>query len=326
MIDTHYDLLSIAYTSYLKNDFSYLEKISKYFHEKNVKGVIANLYFMSEEEMKNEEHPDYYKKEVSVLDMFIISKTILDHYLPEIDILYSIEGADYIKGVDELEKLYEAGLDALMIVWNNKNRYGSGNRSDEGLTADGVQLIQKAISLDMGIDLSHANKNTFNDIIKVIKINQDNNKDVCCYASHSNSRTLCSRDRNLDDEQLRKLAGVNGLVGVVSTRNFVVEPEMKDTATDEEKKAKYLEHIDYITSIIGEDKIMLATDDMDFCKDADPEYGEVVIYNYETIGSVLAEQLFNKYGEETTYKMMYGNAKEKVFNKIRSRRKERGVK
>ena len=326
MIDTHYDLLSIAYVAYLKNDFSYLEKISKYFHERNVRGVIANLYFMSEEEMIEELHPKYYQKDVSVLEMFIKSKAVLDSYLPEADILYSIEGADYIKNLDELEALYKEGLDSLIIAWNTENKYASGNRSNQGLTIEGVKLLQKAISLGMGIDLSHANKNTFNEMIELIRINKDNGKDVCCYASHSNSRTLCNRDRNLDDEQLKKIAGVDGLVGVFSNKNFIVKPEIKDIVTDEEKKAAYLKHIDYIASIIGKDKVMLSTDDMNFCKDADSEYGQVAIYDYSTITSVLSNQLFKKYGEETTYEMMYLNAKEKVFNKIRNKRKDRGVK
>lgn len=324
MIDTHYDLLSIAYVAYLNNDYSYLEKISKYFHEKNVKGVIANLYFMSEEEMAKELHPDYYKKNVSVLEMFIKAKAVLDTCLPDVDILYSIEGADYIKDINELEELYNEGLDAIAITWNTESKYASGNRGEQGLTAEGVMLLQTAINLGMGIDLSHANKTTFNHMIEIIKMNYIAGKDVCCFASHSNSKSLCNKDRNLDDVQLLSLAQVNGLVGVFSNRNFVVKPEDKDTATDIEKQNAYLKHIDYITSIIGKDKVMLATDDMDFCKDSDSEYGQTAIYDYENISNVIAEQLFKKYGEETTYEMMYSNAKEKIFNKIRGNRKEKG--
>ena len=106
MFDTHYDLLTIAYKAYLTNDYSYLEEITKYFNDKNVTGVIANLYFMSKEEMENEICAGYYKDDVSVLDMFVKSKEILDKYLPNTEIIYSIEGADYIKDTVELEKLY----------------------------------------------------------------------------------------------------------------------------------------------------------------------------------------------------------------------------
>ena len=318
MIDTHYDLLSIAYVAYLKNDYSYLEKISKYFNSKNVTGVIANLYFMSDEEMKEELHPDYYRENVSVLEMFKKAKEVLDSFLPDTDILYSIEGADYIEGPKELEELYEAGLDSLIMCWNTKNKYASGNRSDEGLTNEGRELLHKAIELGLGIDLSHANKNSFYDMVDFIKEEKSKGYDICVYASHSNSRSLCDRDRNLDDDQLKAIKSVNGLVGVFSNRNFIVSN--KDTATKEEKESKYIEHIDYIASIVGVDNVMTATDDMDFCREADHEYGETSIYDYSSISDTLTRQLNRKYGYEVAYNIIYNNAYDKVFNKIRNKR------
>ena len=74
MFDTHYDLLTIAYMAYTTGNYSYLEQISKYFHDNNVTGVIANLYFMSLEEMKEELGEKYYQEDVSVLEMFKIAK------------------------------------------------------------------------------------------------------------------------------------------------------------------------------------------------------------------------------------------------------------
>ena len=70
MFDMHYDLLSVAYVCYLKNDYSYLEQWCKFYNDDNVKGVIANLYFMSKDEMKEELHPDYYRDDVPVVSMF----------------------------------------------------------------------------------------------------------------------------------------------------------------------------------------------------------------------------------------------------------------
>lgn len=317
MIDTHYDLLSIAYVAYLKNDYSYIEKISKYFNDKNVLGLIANLYFMSLDEMREELHPDYYKDDVSVLEMFKISKKIVEKYFPNIDILYSIEGADYISGPDELEQLYNEGLDSLIMCWNTKSKYASGLRSDIGLTELGRKLLYKQIDLGLGVDLSHANKECFYDMISIIKKEKEKGKDICVYASHSNSKILCNRQRNLDDEQLKAIRGVGGLVGVFALKSFIVDEEEKDIASCEEK---YLEHIDYIGSIIGFDNVMTATDDMDFCKDVDPVYGENSIYKYKDIANNLKNQLNRKYSYEISCNIMYNNAKEKIINKIRSKR------
>ncbi len=328
MIDTHYDLLTIAYVSYLKNDYTYLEQISKYFNERNVTGVIANLYFMEEDEMKEELGEDYYRKDVSVLEMFIKAKSIVETFFPDTDILYSIEGADYIKDPNELEALYEAGLDSLIMCWNTRSKYASGLRSRQGLTELGKQLLYKEIELGMGIDLSHANKKSFYDMVYFIKQEQAKGLDICIYASHSNSRSLCDRERNLDDHQLQQIKDIDGLVGLLSNRNFVVQPNVKDIATKEEQIASYLEHIDYVSSIIGLDNVMLATDDMDFLKDIDKEYADTAIYKYDEVASKLSEQLNRKYGYETAYNIMHRNAHEKIFTKIRNKRnnKKRGEK
>lgn len=317
MIDTHYDLLSIAYVAYLKNDYSYLEKVSHYFHQNNVSGVIANLYFMSCEEMKNELHPKYIQEDISVLQMFKKAKEIVELYCSDIDILYSLEGADLIQGMEELEQLYHEGLDALVLTWNTKNKYGSGNRSDEGLTEDGKELLKKAISLGMGIDLSHANQQTFNDMIALIREEQKQGKEVFAYASHSNSRALCSRNRNLDDQQLQDIQSIGGLVGVFSNRNFLVEEEVKDIVSQQEKENAFLNHIDHIKKIVGEQNIMLATDDMDFCKQADWEYGKVQLFNYQTLAKQVYQVLKTRYDDDFIYQIMNQNAKQKIFNKIR---------
>ena len=108
MIDLHYDLLSILYQCYLRMDFSYIDKIKNYFREDNVSGVIANLYFMNEEEMKEELGDNY--GEIDVVDMFKISTNLFKEHFPNLDVIFSIEGCDYIKDTKELEELYKLGL------------------------------------------------------------------------------------------------------------------------------------------------------------------------------------------------------------------------
>ncbi|MBR6690498.1 MAG: membrane dipeptidase [Bacilli bacterium] len=321
MVDAHYDLLSICYVCYLKNDYTKIEKIAKEIksNKEEIKCIFANLYFMSEDEMKNELHPSYYIQNVSVLDMFKIAKEILERYLPEIDFLYSIEGCDYIE-IDDLELLYNEGLRSIIPVWNTENKYGSGNRTNKGLTKEGINLINQAIDLGIGIDLSHANLNTFYGIIEVIKEKQKLNKEVICYASHSNARILCDRERNLTDVQLKLIKEVSGLVGIFSNRNFITH---NYNLNKEEQQLEYLKHIIYISNIIGIDNVMLSTDDMRFCGDIDPEYYELPIYDYSNIVHDTKQTLLKYFSLEDTNKILYGNAYSKIIDKlnIKSNRK-----
>ena len=320
MVDAHYDLLSICYTCYLKNDYGKIEEIAKKINNnKNIKCIFANLYFMSEEEMKAELHENYYNQNVSILTMFKMSKKILEYYLPNIEFIYGIEGCDYID-INDLELLHEEDLRSIIPVWNTENKYGSGNRTNKGLTKEGIEFINKAIDLGIGIDLSHANINTFYGIIELIKENQNLGKEVICYASHSNSRVLCNKERNLDDDQLKALKEVNCLVGIFCNKHFITK---EYNLFKDELNELYLKHIIHISNIVGIDSIMLSTDDMSFMIDIDPEYEDTVMFDYSDIEKEISDLLQTHFSISTTNKIMCDNAYEKIINKLNNKKKYR---
>lgn len=322
MIDLHFDLLTKLYTSYLENDFTFIEEFSKNFNKDNVSGVIANMCFMSKKEMEEEYSKHYFDDSVSVVEMFMISKQLIEEYLDsDINYIMSIEGCDYVD-INDLDTLKELGLKAIVPVWNEKNRYGSGNRSDIGLTKEGVKFIWHAFELGLGVDLSHANKNTFDDIIEVARIAASTELEPIIYASHSNCYSLCDRDRNLTDEQLLKIKELDGVVGLFSNRGFVYRDSFKNKTDNELVKDKYLEHIKHLENLFGGiDNICLSTDDMTFCGDKDPDYNLCPIFDYSKINKSLTSLLGKEYTEEEIYKLMYGNAN-KLFDRIN--KKERG--
>ena len=315
MFDTHYDLLTKLYISYKKNDFKYIENWMKNYKFDNVKGLIANLCFMSMEEMQEEYDINYYCNGDSVIDIFKTSVELLKQYIPkDIIVFTSIEGCDYLNDENDLVTLKELGLNAILPVWNNKNKFGSGNRSDDGLTELGQKLISKAAELNIALDLSHTNEKTFWDIINYIK---NNNLDANIYASHSNVRSLCDIKRNLTDDQIKAINDLGGFVGIMSNSGFVVfdgynEREKRLGTADYEKyieylKYQYIKHIIYIHELTGNiESICVSTDNMSFCELDD--YKETDIFNYETVASDLKERLLEYYTEEEVNKIMYDNA------------------
>lgn len=307
MIDLHYDLLSILYQCYLRMDFSYVDKIRNSFRDNNVSGVIANLYFYSEDEMRAELGDNY--GEIDVVEMFRISTKLFKEYFPNTDVIFSIEGCDYIKDTDELEELYNLGLRNILLVWNNPNKYGSGFKGDYGLTDEGREFIKKAIELGICIDFSHMNKNTFYDTYELIKSEKKLGHEVKVIASHSNSYKVCPNVRNLDDDQLKCLKELDAIVGVVSYSKFVLSAN----ASNEELRSKYLEHIDYICSIMGKYNVGLSTDDMNFCEELyNITYGPN-IFNYENIKDEITELMKDNYKENEIENIMYNNIYNKLF-------------
>ena len=297
MIDTHYDLLSIAYVDYLNNNFDRIKKYTDEIRSGGVTDVFANLYFLSIDEMKYELHDNYYNG--NVLSMFKTARDVLEYYGYDINFIYSIEGCDYLE-ISDLDNLYKEGLRSILLVWNNENKYGSGNKTNKGLTECGKKFLNKAISLGIGIDFSHANDETFFDMVNVIK----ENKESICYASHSNARALHNISRNLSDEQILELKNINGSIGVISNRFFLDD--------NDDKRKEYLNHIIYISNLIGIDNVMLSTDDMRFLSHIDPEYIYRPIYTYDSISYEIKNDLSKVFNDEEVDKILYKNARNVV--------------
>ena len=308
MIDLHYDLLSILYYCYKKNDFSYIKTIQKYYEENVVHGVVANLYFMSEDEMK-EESGDWFEP-VNVVERFRIATNLFLKFFPELEVIYSIEGCDYIEGPEELEELYKLGLRNILLVWNNKNRYGSGNQSDSGLTDEGRVLLRKAIDLGISIDLSHMNRNTFSDTVKLLKEEKAKGKQFSVIVSHSNCYDLYPHDRNLTDQQLLSIKEFSPVVGLVSYGPFVSSSE------DRGKLAKrYVEHIVHMVELLGIDSVGVATDDMSFGPVLFGDSEDIQIFDYGQVGKQLTALLKDTFTEDEINQILYKNSYEKLFRK-----------
>lgn len=306
MIDMHYDLLSVVYQSYLRNDFSYLNNWLKNYCDENVSGVFANLYFMNKEEMKKELGENHL--EINVLEMFKIATDITKKLLPKTRVIFSIEGCDYIKNSQELEELYKAGLRNILLVWNNPNKYGSGNRSELGLTDAGREFLEKAIDLGIIIDMSHMNKNTFWDTITFLRKQVSIGKKVKVIASHSNSYAICPHPRNLDDEQLKALKELDAIVGVVSYSKFISQ-QFENVL---ELRGKYLEHIKHIVSIMGINNVGVSTDDMVFGTYFFDEEEEVSVFDYSSVKDELHKLLEKEFNKEEIDLLLEKNILRKV--------------
>ena len=300
MIDCHYDLLTILYCCYLKNDFSYINKIKEDFKD-NVKGVVANLYFMSKESMKEELNIE----KIDVFEMFKISTNLFKEYFQDTKVVFSIEGCDFIENIEELDELYKLGLRNILLVWNNSNKYGSGNYTEYGLTDLGKKFIKHASSLGISIDVSHMNKKTFWDTINYLKQIKEYNPKVI--ASHSNCYSICPNKRNLDDEQIIALKELNAVIGVVSYGPFISENCYN-------LEQNYLEHFKHLEKLIGINNIAVATDNMDFVIELFNKKEDISLLKHKNIKNKLEEILKIHFNDKDCNKIIYKNIYNKLFN------------
>lgn len=266
MFDCHYDLLTHILMK--KND---IDSLKRYYHKvyrkDNITGGIFNLFYMSKQEMKEEIGIE--ENQINVIENLKEAKQIIEtnHLIPDnIKYIFGIEGLDYLENIEDIDILYSLGLRATNPVWSNKNKFGGGVRTnkDYGLTKLGEELINKLISKSIAIDLSHANETTFFNIISLAKKMKEEGKSPIIFASHSNAKAVCNVPRNLTDEQILAIKELDGIIGVVSVKNFCIDT--KDICNVKINYGqKYIEHINYIKNLLGGvENISVATDDMNY--------------------------------------------------------------
>ncbi|WZY01443.1 dipeptidase [Bacillus sp. FSL W7-1360] len=147
----------------------------------------------------------------------------------------TLEGMDAI-GRDraQLSWLYEQGILAIGLTWNDANMCadGVGEKRGAGLTSYGESVIAENNTRGVVNDVSHLSVRAFWDVMAQSKKTM---------ASHSNAYTVCPHRRNLRDDQLDALIKTDSFIGLVFYPPFV-------TNKDEACLDDLLPHIDHIGS------------------------------------------------------------------------------
>jgi len=159
------------------------------------------------------------------------------------------EGAEILGGsLEEFERLYSLGLRILTLCWNYDNDVCdsvAGDNTHNGLSGFGHRVIEKAGSLGVLIDLSHASDKTFEDVLSMT------GRPVT--ASHSNARAVCSHRRNLTDSQIKAIAHSGGVIGI-NFYPFFLNNSGNAHILD------IIRHIEYIAALAGTDYIGFGAD------------------------------------------------------------------
>lgn len=319
MFDCHYDLLTYILMKKNKKDFL-KEYCNRVYNKNNIIGGIFNLFYMTEEEMIDELGID--KSKINLIENLKEAKQYIEKnklISNDIQYIFGIEGLDYLQKLEDIDVLYDLGLRSTNPVWNNQNKFGGGAKVDNkvGLTKLGEELIQKLIDKRIAIDLSHANETTFFDIINICKKMKTEGKEPIVFASHSNAKAICNVPRNLTDEQIIAIKELGGVIGVVSIKIFCIDTEgVSNNNIDFEQR--YMDNINYIRDLLGGvENIAVATDDMKYYYIQPEYYQNLNIYPHSAVKELLKRALIkNNYNEIEIQKILEGNFKEKILNRL----------
>lgn len=161
----------------------------------------------------------------------------------------SVEGAEILDcSIPRLEQAYQMGVRAVNVTWNHANLLSGTNveQPERGLSGQGRAFVRRMQELGMLVDVSHLSDPGF---WGVAELAREAGKPF--FASHSNSRALCSHPRNLTDEQFKEIIRVGGVAGFNACNEFISDRPDLDAA---------VAHIEHFCALGGEKNVAVGGD------------------------------------------------------------------
>lgn len=199
----------------------------------------------------------------------------------------SVEGAELLDcDLAKLEEAYKLGVRAVNLTWNHVNLLSGTNVEEpgRGLTVQGKAFARRMQELGMLIDVSHLSDPGLWDVVELAE--------KPFFASHSNSRKICSHPRNLTDEQFTAIIEKRGVAGLNLCDEFLGPAPTVDTIVS---------HVEHWFSLGGEENVSLGGD---WDGIAHPPAG---VTGIQDIGKLADRLLQMNYPEDRVKGLFYNN-------------------
>ena len=149
--------------------------------------------------------------------------------------------------LNRLALFHALGVRIIQITYNERNLVGNGcyERTDEGLSRFGQDVVREMDRLGILVDLSHVGDQTTLDAAEL------SNQPVAC--THANARAFFDHPRNKTDDALRLIAERGGVIGANAFPPFL-RNGFESTIRD------YVDAIDDLVERVGIDHVGIGTD------------------------------------------------------------------
>ncbi len=159
--------------------------------------------------------------------------------------ILSMEGCDPIIEPSQAAWWYEQGLRTACLAHYGPSAYAMGTGGDGPLTRKGRELLREFERLGLLLDLVHTADTALAQSLDAYG--------GPVFISHGNCRTLVPQDRQITDDQLRRVAERGGVIGVVLdewmlVRGYVRGRDDRPRATLED----VADHVDHICNTLGD--------------------------------------------------------------------------
>lgn len=189
--------------------------------------------------------------------------------------------------IQRLDYLHSLGVRILTLNWKNNSCIGGGWNTSYPLSNFGKKVILRAFELGITVDVSHSSVESFWDVVALSE-----NLGFSPIASHSNSNSVCNHKRNLNDEQIKKISELQGLIGISLVSEHIGINRDLDSI---------LRHVDYFLKLGCFNSL---------CLGCDFDGTNSLPYNVNSVEdlSLLFYKIQNEFGKEIAMKIFFENA------------------
>ncbi|WP_128548168.1 dipeptidase [Larkinella soli] len=172
--------------------------------------------------------------------------------------ILSLEGADSLVDISYLHRAYDYGLRALGLSHFGPGRYAPGTRMEGPLTPLGLELLKEMDRLNLILDVTHLTDEGFAQALERYQ--------GPVWASHHNVRTLVPTQRQLTDDQIRRLIERDAVIGGMLDC-WAMDIRFIDTVSDpwqlNIRLENLVDHWDHICQIAGNSRHVAIGSDLD---------------------------------------------------------------
>jgi membrane dipeptidase len=239
-------------------------------------------------------------KDLKALENHITNWTNNKNENKPVGYILSLEGADSIVTLKNLEHAYQNGLRAVGPAHYGPGRYAQGTDATGFMGEKGKALLKEMEKLNIILDATHLCDDSFWEAM--------DNFNGHVWASHNNCRTLVNHNRQFSDEQIKELIKRGAVIGGVLDAWMMVPNWVRGTSTPKGMNCNLdvmIDHMDHICQLAGN------TLHVGIGSDLDGAFGkEQCPYDLETIADLQKiPVLLSKRGYTTTdaENVMHGN-------------------
>jgi len=181
--------------------------------------------------------------------------------------ILSMEGADPVLSPDQVHEWYTAGLRIIGPAHYGVSPYAHGTDTEGGLFPEGPALLKVMEEVGIILDVTHLADESFDEALDIYG--------GPVLASHHNCRALVPHQRQLTDEQIKRLIDRGAVIGSALDTWMLYPDWVRGQTTPEQAGVKLeavVDHIDRVCQIAGNARHAAIGSDLDggFGKEQSP--------------------------------------------------------